>query len=138
MDNKLGKIGFLKRFEAVVFTHAKPNLSEFLQQRRRWASKSVKYKDKKIVALPVCIWLFNVTLLINACLGFYEAVSTLEILVVAKRIGLHVPKLAQAEQPIAGSRGKWRGHRIVSLAEGDRYRLRSWVSGKCRAARSDG
>ena len=67
-----GKIGFLKRFEAVVFTHAKPNLSEFLQQRRRWASKSVKYKDKKIVALPVCIWLFNVTLLINACLGFYD------------------------------------------------------------------
>jgi cellulose synthase/poly-beta-1,6-N-acetylglucosamine synthase-like glycosyltransferase len=67
-----GKIGFLKRYEAVVFTHAKPNLSEFLQQRRRWASKSVKYKDKKIVALPVCIWLFNVTLLINACLGFYD------------------------------------------------------------------
>jgi cellulose synthase/poly-beta-1,6-N-acetylglucosamine synthase-like glycosyltransferase len=67
-----GKIGFLKRHEAVVYTHAKANLKEFLQQRRRWASKSVKYKDKKIVALPVCIWLFNVTLLINACMGFYD------------------------------------------------------------------
>ncbi|BAU55459.1 Beta-monoglucosyldiacylglycerol synthase [Mucilaginibacter gotjawali] len=43
-----GKIGFLKHYEAVVFTHAKPNLKEFMQQRRRWASKSVKYKDKKL------------------------------------------------------------------------------------------
>ena len=42
-----GKIGFLKRYEAVVFTHAKPNLKEFMRQRKRWASKSVKYKDKK-------------------------------------------------------------------------------------------
>ena len=67
-----GKIGFLKLYDAVVFTHAKPNLKEFLNQRRRWASKSVKYKDKKVVALTVSIWLFNVSLLVNACLGFYD------------------------------------------------------------------
>jgi len=67
-----GKIGFLKLYDAVVFTHAKYNLKEFLQQRRRWASKSIKYKDKTVVALAVCIWLFNVSLLLNACLGFYN------------------------------------------------------------------
>ncbi len=67
-----GKIGFLKRYDAVVFTHAKPNLKEFMQQRRRWASKSVKYKDKKVVAVLVSIWLFNVSLLVNAGLGFYD------------------------------------------------------------------
>ena len=67
-----GKIGFLKWYDAVVFTHAKPNLKEFLQQRRRWASKSVKYKDKKVVALAVGIWLFNISLLVNTCLGFYN------------------------------------------------------------------
>jgi len=67
-----GKIGFLKLYDAVVFTHAKATLTEFLQQRRRWASKSVKYKDKKVVALAVCIWLFNVSLLVNACLSFYD------------------------------------------------------------------
>lgn len=66
------KIGFLKLYDAVVFTHAKYNVKEFLQQRRRWASKSIKYKDKKVVALAVCIWLFNVSLLLNACLGFYD------------------------------------------------------------------
>jgi len=67
-----GKIGFLKLHNAVVYTHAKHTLKEFLQQRRRWASKSVKYKDKNVVALAVCIWLFNLSLLINGCLGFYD------------------------------------------------------------------
>jgi cellulose synthase/poly-beta-1,6-N-acetylglucosamine synthase-like glycosyltransferase len=67
-----GKIGFLKLYNAVVFTHAKHNLKEFLQQRRRWASKSVKYKDKKVVALVVGLWLFNVSVLLNFCAGFFN------------------------------------------------------------------
>jgi cellulose synthase/poly-beta-1,6-N-acetylglucosamine synthase-like glycosyltransferase len=67
-----GRIGFLKSKEAIVYTHAKHTLAEFLQQRRRWASKSTKYKDKKIVVLAVGIWLFNLSLLINLGLGFYN------------------------------------------------------------------
>lgn len=66
------KIAFLKLREAIVYTHAKANLKEFLNQRRRWASKSTKYKDKKIVALAVGIWLFNVLLLANGVLSFYS------------------------------------------------------------------
>lgn len=68
-----GRIGFLKSGEAVVYTHAKHTLKEFLQQRRRWASKSTRYKDKKIVALAVGIWLFNLSLLVNLGLGFYNS-----------------------------------------------------------------
>ena len=67
-----GRIGFLKKKQAVVYTHAKHNLKSFLNQRRRWASKSTKYKDKKIIALAVSIWFFNVLLLINSLLGFYD------------------------------------------------------------------
>lgn len=67
------RIGFLKKRDAIVYTHAKHNLSGFIQQRRRWASKSTKYKDKKIIALAVSMWLFNVLLLINAMLGFYDS-----------------------------------------------------------------
>jgi cellulose synthase/poly-beta-1,6-N-acetylglucosamine synthase-like glycosyltransferase len=67
-----GRIGFLKSREALVYTHAKPNIKEFMQQRRRWASKSTKYKDKKVVAFVVCIWLFNVSMLLNTLLGFYD------------------------------------------------------------------
>jgi cellulose synthase/poly-beta-1,6-N-acetylglucosamine synthase-like glycosyltransferase len=59
-----GRIGFLKSSEAVVYTHAKATMAEFLQQRRRW--------DKKIVALAVGIWLFNLSMLVNALLGFYR------------------------------------------------------------------
>jgi len=65
-----GKIRFLKLYDAVVFTHAKANLKEFLQQRRRWASKSVKYKDKGVVALVVGLWLFNLSMIINLFLSF--------------------------------------------------------------------
>lgn len=67
-----GKIGFLKKREAIVYTHAKHTLQEFLQQRRRWASKSVKYKDKKVVGFVVGIWLFNLSMLVNALLGFVD------------------------------------------------------------------
>lgn len=66
------KIAFLKLREAIVYTHAKVNLKGFLNQRRRWASKSTKYKDKKIVALAVGIWLFNVLILANAALAFFD------------------------------------------------------------------
>lgn len=66
------RIGFLKLRDAIVYTHAKHTLKEFLQQRRRWASKSTKYKDKKVVAFAVSIWLFNVSIVINAFLGFYN------------------------------------------------------------------
>jgi len=66
------RIAFLKLPEAIVYTHAKANLKEFLNQRRRWASKSTKYKDKKIVALAVGIWLFNVLILVNGILSFFD------------------------------------------------------------------
>lgn len=67
------QIGFLKKREAIVYTDAKPTLREFMQQRRRWASKSVKYKDKKVVALAIGIWLFNLSLLVNGVLSFFDA-----------------------------------------------------------------
>lgn len=66
------RIGFLRSRDAIVYTHAKHTLKEFLNQRRRWASKSTKYKDKRIVALAVGIWFFNVLLLTNAFLSFFS------------------------------------------------------------------
>ncbi|WP_129715992.1 glycosyltransferase [Pedobacter sp. SYP-B3415] len=66
-----GKIGFLKSLDAVVYTTAKETLGEFIQQRKRWASKSTRYKDKSIIALGVCIWLFNLSILLNAVTGIF-------------------------------------------------------------------
>ncbi len=64
-------IGFCKSREALVFTHAKLDLKAFVQQRKRWASKSIKYKDKRITVLAVCIWLFNISLAVNFVLAFF-------------------------------------------------------------------
>lgn len=57
------KIKFCKSKEAIVYTDAKATLSGFISQRRRWASKSTKYRDKRVVYLGVSIWLFNLSLI---------------------------------------------------------------------------
>jgi cellulose synthase/poly-beta-1,6-N-acetylglucosamine synthase-like glycosyltransferase len=59
------KIGFCKSREAIVYTDAKPDLVSFISQRKRWASKSTKYKDKKVIVLGVCVWLFNLALIFS-------------------------------------------------------------------------
>jgi cellulose synthase/poly-beta-1,6-N-acetylglucosamine synthase-like glycosyltransferase len=65
------KIGFLRNRDAIVYTHAKPNLTEFLQQRKRWASKSTRYKNKSIIVLGVFIWCFNLSVLFNLVTGLF-------------------------------------------------------------------
>lgn len=57
------KIEFCKSKDAIVYTDAKATLSGFISQRRRWASKSTKYRDKRVVWLGVSIWLFNLSLI---------------------------------------------------------------------------
>lgn len=61
-------VGFLKNTDAVVFTRAKRTLKEFIQQRKRWASKSTRYKNKGIVLLGLLIWLFNLSIITNITL----------------------------------------------------------------------
>jgi len=65
------QIGFLKNREAIVYTHAKETLGAFIQQRKRWASKSTRYKNKAIIALGVLIWIFNLTILANFITGLF-------------------------------------------------------------------
>jgi cellulose synthase/poly-beta-1,6-N-acetylglucosamine synthase-like glycosyltransferase len=65
------KIGFLKNEAAIVYTHAKPTLSEFIQQRKRWASKSTRYKNKGIIVLGVTVWVFNVSIVLNLIAGIF-------------------------------------------------------------------
>ena len=69
-----GTIGFCKSRDAVVFTHAKANLGDFIQQRKRWASKSTRYKNKGVVFLGLAVWLFNVSFIVNFISGFANPV----------------------------------------------------------------
>ncbi|MEO5909420.1 MAG: glycosyltransferase [Pelobium sp.] len=74
-----GTIGFCKSNDAIVYTHGKPNLKEFLQQRKRWASKSVKYKDKNIKTVAIFLWLFNLSLIVNLILGLIFSATLLKL-----------------------------------------------------------
>jgi cellulose synthase/poly-beta-1,6-N-acetylglucosamine synthase-like glycosyltransferase len=66
-----GTIGFCKSYDAIVYTHGKENLKEFLKQRKRWASKTVKYDNNALLLVAVSIWLFNVSLAVNFVLAFF-------------------------------------------------------------------
>lgn len=66
------QISFLKNKDAIVKTHAKANLKEFASQRKRWASKSLKYKDKRITNLVICVFLFNAALALNLIAGIFS------------------------------------------------------------------
>ncbi|WP_316825816.1 glycosyltransferase family 2 protein [Pedobacter miscanthi] len=65
------KIGFLKDRDAIVYTHAKETVGAFIQQRKRWASKSTRYKNKAIIVLGVLIWIFNLSILSNFVTGLF-------------------------------------------------------------------
>lgn len=69
-----GGIGFCKSADAIVYTHAKSSLKEFIQQRKRWASKSTRYKNRGIVVLGISVWLFNLMIILNFLAGFLDPV----------------------------------------------------------------
>lgn len=83
------KIGFLKNKDAVVYTHAKETLGEFIQQRKRWASKSTRYKEKSVIILGVSVWLFNLSIIVNAILSiFFPATLSFLIFQMAAKLVL--------------------------------------------------
>jgi cellulose synthase/poly-beta-1,6-N-acetylglucosamine synthase-like glycosyltransferase len=60
------KIKFLKNKAAIVLTEPMHTLNDFLQQRFRWTSKSTSYQDKRITAILGLVYLFVLSIWINA------------------------------------------------------------------------
>jgi len=58
-------VGFLKSNTATVYTFPQESVAGFFRQRSRWTSKSTHYSDKRITAILVIAYLFNLSLLIN-------------------------------------------------------------------------
>jgi cellulose synthase/poly-beta-1,6-N-acetylglucosamine synthase-like glycosyltransferase len=56
------KIKFCKEPEAVVKTNQNKNVGSFVQQRRRWASKGLFYKNKMLIAKLIVVFLFYLEL----------------------------------------------------------------------------
>jgi glycosyltransferase involved in cell wall biosynthesis len=57
-------IAYLKSREAIVHTAPQPGWKALLNQRARWASKSGRYKDHRLTAILIVVYLFNVSLLL--------------------------------------------------------------------------
>jgi len=65
-------IGYLFSKSSVVLTASMPDWKSFINQRIRWASKSTQYKDKKIFAVLLLVYFFNLMLLILPFFSFLD------------------------------------------------------------------
>jgi cellulose synthase/poly-beta-1,6-N-acetylglucosamine synthase-like glycosyltransferase len=63
-----GKAVFLQDRQAVVYTRAQPNIRDFVQQRKRWASKWNLYTDRRVSILAVFIFISNFSMVIALAL----------------------------------------------------------------------
>ncbi len=54
-----GTLAFLKDFRAIVYTRSASNVKQFVEQRKRWVSKSTKYENKSITGILIGAYLLN-------------------------------------------------------------------------------
>ncbi|MEI6816024.1 MAG: glycosyltransferase [Bacteroidota bacterium] len=66
-------IAFLKSKDVIVYTYPKKNISEFYQQRKRWASKGTKYNDSSITLVAAIVYFANAVWLLNFILLFLNS-----------------------------------------------------------------
>jgi len=66
-----GQIHYLKAEDAIVTTSPMKTWREFLNQRIRWASKAKYYDDKRITAVLILVYLFNLSFLVLWVAGFW-------------------------------------------------------------------
>jgi cellulose synthase/poly-beta-1,6-N-acetylglucosamine synthase-like glycosyltransferase len=64
-------VGFLKSDEAIVKTFAKSDWRGFIQQRKRWASKSTIFFDYRTSLMLASVFMLNVCLLVALPLAFF-------------------------------------------------------------------
>ncbi len=64
-------IGFNKNYDATVYTYAKENLKDFIEQRKRWAKKSANYFDNRLMVMVTTVFLVNAILLLSVPFAFF-------------------------------------------------------------------
>lgn len=66
-------VRFLKSKGAIVFTQPETSLRNLINQRKRWATKTKSYSDKRIMKIQGYVFFFNLLLLTNLFLSFFGA-----------------------------------------------------------------
>ncbi len=65
------RLHYLKSKEAIVTTQPMQTWKAFFSQRIRWASKAKNYEDKRIIAVLLLVYLFNLSFLVLGIAGFF-------------------------------------------------------------------
>jgi len=65
------KIAFIKSREAIVETTAQPSLKMFLNQRKRWVSKSRGYTNIATITVALLVLLFNSVIVASLIMSFF-------------------------------------------------------------------
>lgn len=71
------KIRFAANERCIVNTNPNKNISEFYQQRKRWASKGLFYNNNVLIVKLILIYLFYISLLAQLLLGIFYSSSYL-------------------------------------------------------------
>ncbi len=66
-----GQIVFNKSEQAIVTTAACNNLSTFIAQRKRWASKSLQYKNGYIYLISALVYAINISITISVAISIF-------------------------------------------------------------------
>lgn len=61
-----GSVGFVKDFDACVFTRPEKGITGFISQRVRWISKSSRFSDWRVAAVLYFAYLFNLLIVFAA------------------------------------------------------------------------
>ncbi|HLP50075.1 MAG TPA: glycosyltransferase [Chitinophagales bacterium] len=70
-----GSVGYVKDFDACVFTKPESGLFSFISQRKRWISKSSRFSDFKVNLVLYFAYLFNLLIIgtsVYMCIQFYN------------------------------------------------------------------
>lgn len=59
-----GSIGFVKNYDACVFTRPERSFSGFLSQRVRWVSKSSRFSDMRVAVILYFAYVFNLFIIV--------------------------------------------------------------------------
>ncbi|MCJ7554629.1 MAG: glycosyltransferase [Ignavibacteriaceae bacterium] len=81
------KVKFANHRNAIVKTSSNKTISEFYQQRKRWASKGLFYNDKTLILKLILIYLFYISFPVQLLLGiFYSNIlfMTLSLTIILK------------------------------------------------------
>jgi cellulose synthase/poly-beta-1,6-N-acetylglucosamine synthase-like glycosyltransferase len=65
------RVHYLKSKDAIVATQPMKTWKAFFNQRIRWASKAKNYDDKRIIAVLLLVYLFNLSFLALGIAGFF-------------------------------------------------------------------